>query len=265
MDFKDGVDSIRCWLLGDILESRLSGSTPSLNDVVYRDKRVLTHIAGWNGNSPEGVQSQVLFCNLRLKQSKQQHNPFVPHVAISRTLDMRPYTAVRILKEEDKIHQAMAIWPLSGTIASTIAVSRFQPCLSTERFIYRLWESIQWWIKSIALQEEVMERNAGNEEDITSQKGFSVLSCLSIIHSEGPSQASFEFVLKVMGREEYKGTLPSLKENDFADEDSFDNDMMDGDDNSDADYEDTELVTDGQEMQVVKPVLRGRTVDKMLY
>ncbi|KAG0351069.1 hypothetical protein BGZ54_003428, partial [Gamsiella multidivaricata] len=52
-----------------------------------------------------------------------------------------------------------------------------------------------------------------------------------------------------MGHEGYKGTLLSLKENDFADEDSFDDDMLDAYDDSDADYEDTKPVADGQEMQ----------------
>ncbi|KAG0344367.1 hypothetical protein BGZ54_005877, partial [Gamsiella multidivaricata] len=113
------------------------------------------------------------------------------------------------------------------------------------------------------LQEELMKQYAGNEEDIARQKDFSVLNYLSMIHSEGPTKAIHELALQVMGREEYKGTFLSLKENDFADEDSFNNDMLDDDDDSDPDYEDTKPATDDQEMQVVKTVLRGRTMDKI--
>ena len=36
------------------------------------------------------------------------------------------------------------------------------------------------------LQEELMERYAGNKEVIASQKDFSVLNYLSMAHSEGP-------------------------------------------------------------------------------
>ncbi|KAG0343501.1 hypothetical protein BGZ54_006156, partial [Gamsiella multidivaricata] len=112
--------------------------------------------------------------------------------------------------------------------------------------------------------EELMEQYAGNEEDIALQKDFSVLNYLSMIHSEGPTQAIHELVLQIMGRKEYKGMFLSLKENDFVDEDSADNDVLDDDDDSDPDYEDTKPVADDQEMQVVKTVLRGRTVDKMV-
>ncbi|KAG0364556.1 hypothetical protein BGZ54_007373, partial [Gamsiella multidivaricata] len=114
------------------------------------------------------------------------------------------------------------------------------------------------------LQEELMEQYAENEADITRQKDFFVLDYLSMIHSEGLSQAIYELALQVMGREEYKGTFLSLKENDFADEDSSDNDMFDDDDDSDPDYEDTKPATDDQKMQVVKAVLRDRTVDKVV-
>src|SRR5690554_4260061 len=66
--------------------------------------------------------------------AEREHNPYISHAAISKMLGIPPAKAAYILKDEDKIRQAVATLPLPVT--KTIARTRQRPMAIVEEALF---------------------------------------------------------------------------------------------------------------------------------
>ena len=83
--------------------------------------------------------------------AEQEHNPYASHASISKMLGIPPAKAAYILKEEDKIRQAMATLPLSAT--KMIARTRQRPMAIVEEALFA------WYKQQDDLGMEVSSRS----------------------------------------------------------------------------------------------------------
>ncbi|KAG0256290.1 hypothetical protein BG011_004631 [Mortierella polycephala] len=96
------------------------------------------------------------------------------------------------------------------------------------------------------------------EDVIAKQKDYSVLNYLSMIESDGPSEAILTAINKTRGEDNYKNLFLPVNEADFIEEDAEDED----DDSSDYDYEDPMSISANICMQSNPIALRNRVVPR---